>query len=330
MELEINSQIGKYQIIIEKDILNKVSKYIKNDHKILLISDSGVPSKYIETIKNQFPSCYVYIFPQGEKSKNIQTYQEIIKFMIENNFTRKDIIIALGGGVVGDLSGFIASTYMRGIKFYNIPTTLLSQVDSSIGGKTAIDFDHIKNIIGTFYQPNMVLIDPNTLNTLSPRQFNAGLVEAIKMACCFSKDLFNLIKTCSLEEHIEEIIYKSLEIKKYVVTKDVLESSLRKVLNFGHTIGHGIESYYEGKLLHGECVSLGMLYFSSDSVKEELKTIYKKLNLNIKVDYDKNQLIEIIKHDKKANNQTLDCIYCPKIGEYEIRQLSIEEIYKLL
>ena len=246
---------------------------------MLIITDDFLSkSTHYQVLKESLEKAgIVYLLETNVKpNPRAEDCDAMAKIAIEE---KVDAIIALGGGVVGDLSGFIASTYMRGIKFYNIPTTILSQVDYSIGGKTAIDFDHIKNIIGTFYQPHMVLIDPNTLNTLSPRQFNAGLVEAIKMACCFSKDLFNLIKTCSLEEHIEEIIYKSLEIKKYVVTKDVLESSLRKVLNFGHTIGHGIESYYEGKLLHGECVSLGMLYFSSDSVKEELKTIYKKLTM---------------------------------------------------
>jgi 3-dehydroquinate synthase len=180
------------------------------------------------------------VIPQGEKNKNFETYKFLLEVLSENEFTRNDCIVAVGGGVVGDISGFTASTYMRGIDFYNIPTTLLSQVDSSIGGKTAIDFYGYKNTVGAFYQPKAVVIDPDVLKTLPKRQLNNGLCESIKMAATSDKELFNLIKNGGAYDNIETVIEKSLKIKKAVVENDEKEVGLRRVLNFGHTVGHAV------------------------------------------------------------------------------------------
>ena len=193
MIINVKTSTNNYDVIILKDSLKDAHKYMNLNKKVLIITDSGVPLKYVDTLKRQCLNPFVYTILQGESSKNINNYQKIIEFMIENNFTRKDVVLALGGGVVGDLSGFVAATFMRGITFYNIPTTLLSQVDSSIGGKTAIDFDNIKNIIGAFYPPSCVLIDPLTLNTLSKKHLHNGLVEAIKMSLTFNEKLFDFI-----------------------------------------------------------------------------------------------------------------------------------------
>ena len=234
---------------------------------------------------------------------------------------------AIGGGMIADMSAFAASTYMRGIDFYNIPTTLLSQVDSSIGGKTAIDFMNVKNIIGTFTQPRGVLIDIDTLKTLPKREFNSGLVEAIKIATTFDKDFFNYIKTCDdIKENIEKIITRSLELKKMVVENDEKEKGLRKVLNFGHTIGHAIEEEENYKLLHGECVGIGMLYFSDGNVKKEIEDILKKYNLPLTCNFNKEKVIELIKHDKKSSGDTISTIHVNKIGTYEIIDMGINEI----
>ena len=187
-----------------------------------------------------------------------------MEYLIDHNFNRRDAIIALGGGVVGDLSAFIASTYMRGIDFYNIPTSLLAMVDSSIGGKCAIDFLGIKNIVGSFYQPNKVIIDIDTLKTLPKREFSAGLAEAFKMALCFDKELAALIlRDPNIENNIDKVVVSSINIKKRVVEEDTYESGLRKVLNYGHTVGHAIEAIESPKLLHGEAVAQGMLFASS-------------------------------------------------------------------
>ena len=291
------------------------------------MTDDGIPLNYINVIKNQCLHPFVYTIKQGEKSKNLTNYQNIISFMIENHFSRKDVVVAIGGGVVGDLSGFVSATYMRGIDFYNIPTTLLSQVDSSIGGKTAIDFDNYKNIVGAFYPPKVVLIDPITLNTLSKRQLHAGLVESIKMALTFDESLYELIENSDdLLNDIQEIIYKSLLIKKDVVEKDEKENDLRKVLNFGHTIGHAIESYYDMKLLHGECVGLGMLYMLDDGLKNRVKNLLKKYDLPVSVEIDDSKIIDLISHDKKASSENVDLIIVNKIGTYKIIKTKLSDL----
>lgn len=331
MILSLDLKELSYDIVIEKGCLFKASTYLNLNRKVLIITDSGVPSNYANIIKNQCLEGYIYTFTQGEENKCFTTYQKILTYLIDKSFTRSDCIVAVGGGVVGDLSGFVAATYMRGIDFYNIPTTLLSQVDSSIGGKTAIDFEGVKNIIGAFYQPKKVLIDSNTLETLDERLISAGLVESIKMAATFNQDLFNFINSsCNLMSDIDEIIIESLKIKKYVVENDPYEKNLRRVLNFGHTIGHGIESSLGGTLYHGECVGLGMLYFASEDVKKELITIFKKYHLPVEYKFDCEAAYQYLVHDKKAVGKDINVIVCNKIGTFEIKKMSLDEIKQLL
>ena len=331
MILSVNSKDFSYDIVIEKGCLLNANNYLNLNRKVLIITDSGVPSRYSEIILKQCLEGYIYTFEQGEENKSFKTYKEILSFLIDKSFTRTDAIIAVGGGVVGDLSGFVAATYMRGIDFYNIPTTLLSQVDSSIGGKTAIDFEGVKNIIGAFYQPKKVLIDSTTLLTLDNRLLSAGLAESIKMAVTFSKELFDLLKGAyHLMNKIDDIIIQSLKIKKYVVENDPYEKSLRRVLNFGHTIGHGIEASLNGKLYHGECVALGMLYFSSDEVKEEIINVLKKYNLPTSYEFDTSVAFKYITLDKKAVGDYINIIKCEKIGTFEICKVHKNDIFKLL
>ncbi len=331
MKINVQTKWGSYDILIQENLLKEVNKHLNLNRKILIVTDDGVPSEYIQIVQKQCKDAYLFTFPQGEKSKNIENYQAIMQYLIQNNFTRSDAIIAIGGGVVGDLSGFVSSTYMRGIDFYNIPTTLLSQVDSSIGGKTAIDFAGIKNIVGTFYQPKKVMIDTATLNTLSLRQVHAGLVESIKMAATMNKDLFYLIaNTKDLKKDYQQIIYQSLLIKKQVVEQDEHEKNIRKVLNFGHTVGHAIESYYPMKWLHGECVGMGMLYFSSKQVYNEIEQVLKKYQLPTKIKIDVEELFSLICHDKKVNGDFIDVIYVDNIGEYKIQTLKLLEFKEYL
>lgn len=331
MILSVNVKDFSYDIVIEKGCLLNAKDYLNLNRKVLIITDSGVPSKYSEIILKQCLDGYIYTFEQGEENKSFKTYKDILSFLIDKSFTRSDVIVAVGGGVVGDLSGFVASTYMRGIDFYNIPTTLLSQVDSSIGGKTAIDFEGVKNIIGAFYQPKKVLIDSTTLLTLDNRLLSAGLAESIKMAATFNKYLFELIKySNNLIDNIDEIIVESLKIKKYVVENDPYEKNLRRVLNFGHTIGHGIEASLNGKLYHGECVALGMLYFSSDEVKEELVKVLEKYNLPTTCEFDVSDAFKYITLDKKAVGEYINVIKCEKIGTFEICKVHKNDINKLL
>ena len=331
MKLTINCKTYSYDVIIQRNILNNVSEYLSLQRKVLILTDDGVPSEYVLKISSQCLNPIIVTIKQGEQSKNIDNYQLVMKTLIEQGFTRTDCLVSIGGGVVGDLGGFISSTYMRGIDFYNIPTTLLSQVDSSIGGKTAIDYNGIKNIIGSFYTPKCVLIDPNTLKTLDKRQLHAGLVEAIKMACTCSSSLFEIIsKSKNLENDIDEIIFQSLQIKQKIVEEDLQEKGLRRVLNFGHTLGHIIESASNYKLLHGECVGIGMLSFSSDKARKQIKKLLKKYNLPTSYDLSLKDIEDYLIHDKKKTGDYIWIVSVENIGSYELKKIKIDELYNKL
>lgn len=327
MTIDVISKVNdiNYPIIIEKDSINDVSKYFNLKRKVLIITDSGVPSIYSNIVKEQCMEPFIYVILKGEASKNFDNYIKILEFMVNNKFTRTDAIVAVGGGVVGDLSGFVASSYMRGIDFYNIPTTLLSQVDSSIGGKCAIDFLGIKNNIGAFKNPNGVLIDSNTLKTLEKREFNAGMAEVIKMSATSNKELFNYLKDNSNLD-LDYVIKEALKIKKNVVEADPFEQNLRKVLNFGHTIGHAIESLSEGNLLHGECVALGMMYMVDKSIKKELEEVLKKFNLPTSINVNDDEIINLVRLDKKSSGTKVSIVYVKEIGSFEFRKIEINEL----
>ena len=326
MIIPLNLNEQSYEIVVEKGALDKIGSLINLNRKVLILTDSGVPTEYSNKVLDASSSGYIFVIPQGEESKGIENYKLILEKMVELGFTRTDCVVAVGGGVCGDLGGFVASTYMRGIDFYNIPTTLLSQVDSSIGGKCAIDFCGVKNIVGSFYQPKKVVIDPLTLKTLDKRQISAGLCEAIKMACTCDKDLFELIEEATnLEEILDDVIIGSLKIKGDVVEKDPKEKGLRKVLNFGHTVGHAIESY-EKTLLHGECVSLGMLPMCDQNVRERLVKVLEKYALPTKYNSSPKELIEYIARDKKAKGENITVIYVSEIGSFEMKDIKVSEI----
>ena len=282
-------------------------------------------------MKTKCKEASIFVLKHGEESKNLDNFAAIEKALLENNFSRKDCVIALGGGVVGDLSGFAASCFMRGIDFYNIPTTVLSQVDSSVGGKTAVDFNGVKNIVGTFYQPKKVLIDPDVLNTLSDRQKANGLVEAIKMAATFDEELFEIFEKAEKFDDldIEYVIGKAIQIKADVVEKDEKEAGLRKVLNFGHTLGHGVEAALQDTdraLLHGECVGMGMTVMCDEDVKERIVKILNVLNIPVKYEFDFDEALDAVTHDKKLNGSTISTVYVSKIGSFELRDMTKEEL----
>lgn len=331
MILNIKAKDHSYNVVIEKGCLANAKDHFNLDRKVLIVTDTNIPKEYINTVLEQCSEGYVFTFEAGEKSKNFTTYQEILKELFNHSFSRRDCVVALGGGVSGDMAGFAAATYMRGIDFYNIPTTVLSMVDSSIGGKTAIDLDGVKNIVGAFYPPMGVLIDVNVLKTLPKREINAGLVEAIKMSLTFDAGLFEFIENeKALSRNIEKIITRSLEIKKHVVELDETEHSLRQVLNFGHTVGHAIETFEKGKYLHGECVGLGMVIVTKGDVKERIVNILKKYDLPYEYNMDKKELIALIAHDKKASNGRVNLIRVETIGDYIIDRTNIDELEALL
>lgn len=314
MIIPVNIPSEEYEIVLERGSLEKASEYLNLNRKVLIVTDSGVPCEYANKVLSQCPEGVLVTLPEGEKSKNKDNLFHLFQVMIDNSFTRKDACIALGGGMCGDIAAFAASCYMRGIEFYNMPTTLLSQVDSSVGGKTAIDFAGIKNIIGSFYQPSKVIIDPNVLDTLDDRKFACGISEVIKMALCFDESLFELIEKSDSRSNIEEIIARSLRIKASVVEKDEKEAGLRKALNFGHTIGHGIESF--SKLSHGEAVALGMLPMCSEKVRKRLIPVLKKENLPETTNISFDDIIEAVMHDKKSEGNKVTTVNVAEAGSF--------------
>ena len=332
MIIPVSAKNGSYNIVLQRGAIKNVSLYITDPKaKKLIVTDDGVPSEYVRTVSGDLQNTFVFTFPQGEKSKNFDTYKAICEKLLLEGFTRKDMIIAVGGGVCGDMAGFAAATYMRGIKFYNIPTTLLSQVDSSIGGKTAIDFGGIKNIIGAFYQPECVIIDPDVLSTLPERQIKNGLAESIKMGVTNDESLFELCGRKDYMNNIEKIIEKSLLVKKSVVEDDEKETGLRKVLNFGHTIGHGIESTAGlSELYHGECVALGMLFMCENCIKGKVKKALSEVGLPTEYHYDKEKVFEALIHDKKSSGNTITVVKSKKIGEFYFEDVSLEGLKEYL
>ena len=331
MIINVKTSSGSYDITLKRNAINEIKDIFNIKGKALIVTDSGVPAVYSETVAQQIKNSIIYTFPQGEGSKNFETYSLILKALAENKFDRNDCVIAVGGGVTGDMAGFTAATYMRGIDFYNIPTTLLSQVDSSIGGKTAIDFLGYKNLVGAFYQPKAVVIDPDVLNTLSQRQFNNGLSEAIKMATTSDADLFRLLEENNAKEVIDEVIEKSLLIKKCVVEEDEKETGLRRVLNFGHTVGHAIETVTGlEELYHGECVALGMMFLSSGEAKERIKKLLIKNNLPVSLKYDAEKVFEALQHDKKSSGDAVNIVKVNEIGSFEFQFTEFSVLQKLL
>ena len=324
MTIHMNLGCDSYDIIVERGILSDADKHLDLNRRVLIVTDSGVPAEYARTVADKCKNSFICTVSEGEGSKSLEVFEKLLQTMLENGFSRKDCVVAVGGGVVGDLSGFAASAYMRGIDFYNIPTTLLSQIDSSIGGKTAINLGGVKNIVGAFYQPKKVLIDPELLSSLPPRQISNGLAEAIKMALTSDRELFDILENGDIEKSIDEIIIRSLNIKKDVVEKDERESGLRKILNFGHTVGHGIEASSE--LYHGECVALGMIPMCGEAIRPRVIEVLKKCDLYREIEYDWEKITEAAFHDKKADGDTVTITTVETVGAFELKTARCIEV----
>lgn len=314
-----------YDIHIGRGLIDKAGELFEFNRRVLIVTDSGVPSEYAIKVCRACGNGEIITVGQGEGSKSLEVFTRVLEKMVEMGMTRSDCVVAVGGGVVGDLSGFAAASYMRGIDFYNIPTTLLSQVDSSIGGKTAINLGGVKNIVGAFYQPKGVIIDPDLLKTLPKRQLLSGLAESIKMSLTSDKELFSLIESGDIIESIEEIITKSLMIKKAVVEADEREGGLRRILNFGHTLGHAIEAQEEmGGLYHGECVAIGMTVCVSCQVKTRLIPLLKRVGLPYEYGGDLEAALKFISHDKKCEGKRISVVFVDEIGSYRIEKMDVE------
>ena len=328
-----------YNIIFNRSFENlckNISEIKQNNYdKICIVTDDVVENLYLDDVKHflsdKFNLVITYILPNGEKSKNLSNIEKLYEYLIKYNFSRKDLLIALGGGVVGDMTGFCAATYLRGIDFVQIPTTLLSQVDSSIGGKTGVDFLGYKNMVGAFYMPKLVYINTSVLKTLSKEQFSCGMGEVIKYGCIWDKTFYDylqkhVVDILSLEDSVlEEMIYTCCDIKRQVVEIDPKEEGLRSILNFGHTIGHAIEKLSGFQLFHGQCVAIGMvaaMYLSfklgniSENELDGFKYLLKSYNLPVSAGaFDKTEVLNTSKSDKKAEKQYIKFIILDHLGK---------------
>ena len=338
MKLTMQLKSRSYDIILKAGCLANLHQFTNvANRKVFVLTDSGVPAEYAQTVAAQCPDSTVYTIPRGEGSKCLKVYGQVLQAMLAFGMDRKDLLVSVGGGVVGDLGGFCAASYMRGIDFVNCPTTVLSQVDSSIGGKTAIDLGETKNIVGAFWQPKVVLVDFDTLKTLPRRQVVNGLAEALKTGIIGDPQLFALFECEHPEDNIEQIVYRSLKFKKKIVEQDERKGSVRACLNFGHTIGHGIEAVkgIKGRrtvgLFHGECVALGMLpMIESKALQKRVRAVYRRLGLPVRTTYNKEKVLAEMLHDKKAQGGQITVIKVPGLGCWRAETIPVEGLRPLL
>jgi len=357
IKLKIKTQTQQYPIIIGSNLVSYISKIAKdnsvNFKQCLLIIDKNISKKIILKINKSLNKkiIFTYFFKASEINKNQDSVNKILDILLTKNFSREDCVISIGGGITGDISGFAASLFKRGLKFINIPTTLLSQVDSSIGGKTGVNTKYGKNLIGSFYQPNLVISDVQFLKTLPKREIICGYGEILKHSLVANRNFYNFLNKNSNKifnlssPFIEKAIYKSCKIKKNVVEKDEKEKGLRKILNFGHTFAHAYEASlgYSKKLNHGEAVILGMktaLKFSLQNniiKKNEYNSIINHIsNSNLPSSINKffktkdlNKILTFMLKDKKNNSDKISLVLLKKIGsplinmEYKKESLAI-------
>ena len=293
MVISVSLQEESYNIYIERGALARAGELLHLARRVLVVTDSGVPAAYAAAVADACELAQICTLPAGESSKSFESYQLLLRAMLRLGMTRGDCVAAVGGGMAGDLAGFAAATYMRGVDFYNIPTTLLSQVDSSIGGKTAIDMDGVKNIVGAFHQPPAVLIDPDTLRTLPPRQISAGLAESVKMTLTSDADLLDRIeRSADLTAGLPEIIARSLTIKKNVV----------------------------------ERVALGMLPMCAPALRPRLIRVLRKCGLPTEIETTREALLPYLRHDKKGQGAAVTAVEVDEPGSFRFTTMMPEEI----
>ncbi len=341
---------GHYSVVIAddyEDLGKQIRELFPNLVRICIISDSEVAKLYLDDVISSIRDCctdvITHVFPAGEKSKNLATVKACYDDLVAGQFNRRDLIIGLGGGVTGDIAAFVASTYMRGCRFVNLPTTLLAMADSSVGGKCGVDYDDYKNLVGSIYMPDLVYEATYTLNTLPDRQFSSGMAEILKAGLIRDGAFFEWLITNfdsimdKESQNVSQMLYKAVGIKQYFVTKDPYEENERMMLNFGHTIGHAIEKFFDFQYTHGECVALGIVAAAhiskqrsllSDEEFYEIRDMLVPFDLPISLDpFEINEVMDNIGHDKKNTDTGLRFILLKKAGRAVIvNDVSKEEI----
>jgi len=337
---------AKYEVVIGRNLLKnsgeEISKVIK-PCKICIFTDDIVAGLYLGTLKESLVSAgynvFEYIIPNGEASKNINTYAGFLNFLAENGFSRTDALVALGGGVVGDLCGFTAATYLRGVKYVQIPTTILAMVDSSVGGKTAIDLEAGKNLCGAFYQPSLVLCDCDTTKTLPKNIFADGMAEVIKYGVIRDAALFEHLSINGMNFDFEYVIPTCIDIKRDVVENDEFDNGVRQLLNFGHTVGHGIEKLSKFEISHGSAVAIGMAIITKASAQngkcsadctERLVNVLNKFSLPTSSDYKASELAKMMESDKKRRADKITLVLPTSIGTSKLETIPTSEYEKFI
>ena len=333
-----------YNILIEDGLLASVGVHcakVLRGKKVLLLTDETVSGLYLRTVRTSLEEAGFAVtslaVPVGEGSKSTNTYLQVVSVLASNGFTRSDAVVALGGGVVGDLGGFCAASYLRGIGFVQIPTTLLACVDSSVGGKTAVNLPEGKNLLGAFYQPWLVLCDPQVLRTLSPANYADGMAEVIKYGMIRDRALFEALERGKLTD--TDIIKRCVSIKRDIVQADEHDHDCRQLLNFGHTIGHAVEKCSNFSISHGSAVAIGMMIVTNALVamgnaesedSRRLAALLKRYGLPTACEYTASALYQVALSDKKRSNDTLGLIVCPSIGDGHICKIEVTELLRYI
>lgn len=340
-------KVGKSRVLIEKGLFENFGHHVLNitePCKVLILSDETVAKFYIEKLrKNLEKSGFKvseFIIKPGEKSKTLSTATKIYEKMAADFFSRSDMVVSLGGGVVSDIAGFAAATYLRGIKFVSIPTSLLAQIDASIGGKNGVNLSFGKNLVGTFYSPELVLVDSNFLLTLPQKELRCGIAEAIKCGCIKDEKLFEIFENENFENNLDEIIKRSIAVKKQLAEKDEFDLGERKLLNFGHTLGHAYEKLGNFETFsHGEAVAIGMNEITKISEKlgltkagtaERLAEVLKKNLLPVSSSFAKKDVLKAVLHDKKISGSFIDLAVLKSIGSSFIQRVPCSKIADFL
>jgi 3-dehydroquinate synthase len=346
-QIRVNASVP-YDVLIGKGLLAQsgqmIAKIGKQYQKVCVITDDTVEKLYgkivMDSLQGAEMNPVLYAIPHGEKSKSFTMLEEVYDFLTKNHLTRTDLIIALGGGVVGDLTGFAAATYLRGLDYVQIPTTLIAQTDSSVGGKTAVNTPRGKNLVGAFYQPKLVLCDIDTLKTLDTVTFSEAMAEVVKYALLSGDELFSLLEQPDLHSHLEDIVTKCIQIKADIVCGDEFDRGKRMLLNLGHTIGHAVENASGYTVSHGAGVAIGMAVILRACVvrgmlaPSDYDRFHRLLNsLSLPDCYDEaslDELIDIASADKKRAGSILHVILCDGIGKCEIQAFTMEEFRQFL
>ena len=344
---QVEISTGKsYKVLIGNGILSDSGRLIAevSHAKIAaIVTDDIVNSLYADTLETSLKAAgfdtVKFVFPNGESSKNINTYSEMLEFMAENHLTRSDLIVALGGGVTGDMAGLTAATYLRGIDFVQIPTTLLAMVDSSVGGKTAIDLNAGKNLAGAFYQPSLVIADIDTLSTLTPEIFSDGMAETVKYGVLFDREFFDYLMKNEAKDRLDYIVEKCVKFKRDTVNADEKDRGVRALLNLGHTVGHAIEKCSDYNISHGSAVAIGMVIiargaYKSGLVKEDISPkiidILKKYNLPTETDYSADELFSAASSDKKCDGDSIALVIPETVGKCKLYKTEFQDFYDIL